>query len=201
MSSTTLAGQLVSLSHAELSTKLNQLRQAVQADEARHAQLAHEHQMAKRDVERLEQQHLFDENETTQVALREARDGLAAARDRLLAHPEKAHHRKAVLAAIADEHKNREKELAAKVTAACTKKWQATGTPEGYIEAARRVMAEAILRFAYQRTMKPTQVEVQAFIEHFLLPLEVAKLVQVTADRERTEAKAAIVKESNGRYS
>jgi hypothetical protein len=105
-----------------------------------------------------------------------------------------------VLAAVADEHRSREQELAAKVQAECVKKWGATPV-DTYVAAARKVIAEAALAECRRRTEHPRFIDVPGFIERAISPGECQRTFHELVEREQAEAKAAIVRESNGRYS
>ena len=197
----TVGEQLATLSHSDLTAKIKQLQATCNADEERHAQLHAEQRSTAATLRTLEERQLLTpEDEQLHEQIREARRAKAACEDRLRAHPEQARQRRAVLASAASEHRKREEQLRSQVRAECIRKWQATGTPEGFIDAARRVLAEAIIRFAHHHTMEPTMVGVQGFIDSFIHPLEVARLVEKAVEKEQAKVKERCIKESEGRY-
>jgi chromosome segregation ATPase len=198
--STSIAEQLAALSHEQASARLKQLSQDVKDDEAEYQRLSHACRVAAAEVQTIEEQlAISPDSPELQEQLRAAQDALATAKERLRQHPAQARARKAALAAVGNELGERERLLRKQVWAECAKKWQ--GTSETHTTAARRVLAAAVVSYAYKHGMEPDHVDVQRLIDAFISPFEVSNLAKEIVKQERAEMKAELVSKSGGRHA
>ena len=190
-----LREQVAALSFKDLQTRFISVRQALASAEEQQDALAQRRHNLSNAAHAREQTLLLEHGGTLPAdpELEKLKAEEADTRRELLALPEQLDKLREVRAILQHEIQVRAVRLDNEAKKRCDEQWK--GKSEQYIQAARRVIAEAALAYTRERTENPALMGIAGFIEGFIHPLEVQAIFREMAEKEIQDAKKHIIKQ------
>ena len=193
---TPLREQVAALTYQDLQTRFTSVRQALASAEEQQDALAQRRHNLSTTAHAREQALLLEHGGTLPASdpeLEKLKAEEADTRRELLALPEQIEKLREVRAVLQHEMQVRAVRLDNEAKKRCDEQWK--GKSEQYIQAARRVIAEAALAYTRERTENPINVGMAGFIEGFIHPLDVQVIFREMAENEMQDARKYIIKQ------
>jgi len=192
--------QVAALSYKQLQERIAAVHQSIQCASARQdAQAQHLHSL-NASVGAREQSLLLEHGGTlpdSDPELDELRAAAQEAKQKLRAMPEELAKLREVSAVLQQEAQTRAQQLDDLARRQCHDSWQ--GKASQYVQAARRVIAEAALAEAHAHTIDPAYVDISAFISGTIHPLEVQAIFRAMAEKEKRDTKQTIIEQDKSK--